>query len=310
VNQFSDESQNADRFEYRSLIVSVSDARSNPNDQIAHAATVLKRSLKLRKVFEAICRGGKKPKTVSQLMTLVKYGQVEVLQLGGRLADQQLVHKTKVGTELAYEKDRFFAANRVKILRYATNPNALGKLPTKVSPRSGGAGPLSVVIRGAKVRIREITVEDIDQFAATRKVKNAPARIISEKAFKKGVQKLVGEKGKFQDWGGEPNDLFTTRVRIRGRRITTAFAFKGPGTSGILTPAKLGKNGDQIQRLFLSPADIFIIQYHAQIGQAVIEQMKAFATLNSVREGKQVCYGVIDGEDTRRLMAAYPNKFK
>lgn len=76
-----------------------------------------------------------------------------------------------------------------------------------------------------------------------------------------------------------------------------------------MTPAKLGKNGDQIQRLFLSPADVFIVQYHDQIGQAVVEQMKAFATINSVHEGKQVWYGVINGDDTRRLLAAYPNKF-
>ena len=110
--------------------------------------------------------------------------------------------------------------------------------------------------------------------------------------------------------GRRANDLFTTRVRIKGKRIATAFAFKGPGTSGRLTPGKLGKNGDQIQRLFLGPAEVFIVQYHGQIGQAVSEQMKAFATLNSVREGKQICYGVIDGEDSRRLIAAYPNKFK
>lgn len=288
----------------------VSDARSNANDQIANAATVLKRSPKLRKMFEAICRGGKKPKTVSQLMMLTKYSQVEVLQLGGKLADQQLVLKTKVGKAMAYEKDRFFATNRDKILRYAINPSSLKNLPTKVSPRATGAGQLRVVVHGARVRINEITADDVDQFAAVKKVKNAPERVISEKAFKDGVQKIIGEGGTFQDWGGEPNDLFTTKVRLKGKRIATAFAFKGPGTSGVLTPAKLGKNGDQIQRLFLSPADIFIVQYHGQIGQAVVEQMKAFATINSVREGKQVWYGIIDGDDTRRLLAAYPNKFK
>jgi hypothetical protein len=43
--------------------------------------------------------------------------------------------------------------------------------------------------------------------------------------------------------------------------------------------------------------------------QSVIEQMKAFATINSVREGKRVWYGIIDGDDTRRLLAAYPRQF-
>lgn len=178
-------------------------------------------------MFEAICRGRKKPKTVSQLMKLMSYGRVTVLQLGGRLADQQLVHKTKVGKETAYEKDRFFAANREKILRYATNPNSLKNLPTKISPRTTSTGPVRVIVQGKKVRIAEITLDDIDQFAAARKVKNGPERTISEKAFKKGVQKIIGEGGTFQDWGGEPNDLFTTKVRMKGRRVPTAFAFKG-----------------------------------------------------------------------------------
>jgi hypothetical protein len=292
------------------LVTAVSDVRSNANDQIAHAATVLKRSEKLRSVFDAICKGGKRPKPVSQLMKRLNYSRVEVLQLGGRLADQQLVHKVTVDGKIAYEKDRFFAANRIRILRYAANSSAFQQLPTKVSPRNSAAATLRVVVHGTKVRIKEITVDDIDQFAATKRMKDASVQTISEKAFKRGVQRLIGDKGKFQDWGGEPNDLFTTRVRIKGRRIATAFAFKGPGTSGILTPAKLGKNGDQIQRLFLSPAEVFIVQYHSQIGQAVVEQMKAFATINSVHEGKEVRYGIIDGDDTRRLIAAYPKKFE
>lgn len=243
-------------------------------------------------------------------MGLTKYGRIEVLQLGGRLADLQLVHKTKIGTETAYEKDRFFAANRAKILRFATDPGTLKHLPTKVSPRAPSAGQLRVVIKGRKVRVRELTVDDIDEFAAVRKLNDGPVLRISENAFKKGIQKIIRENGKFQDWGGEPNDLFTTRVRLKGKRMATAFAFKGPATSGILTPAKLGKNGDQIQRLFLTPADILIVQYHGQIGQAVVEQMKAFATINSVREDKLVWYGTIDGEDTRRLLAAYHIQFK
>jgi hypothetical protein len=38
--------------------------------------------------------------------------------------------------------------------------------------------------------------------------------------------------------------------------------------------------------------------------------MKAFASLNSVREGKIIWYGVIDGDDTNRLIEAYPRRFK
>ena len=100
------------------------------------------------------------------------------------------------------------------------------------------------------------------------------------------------------------------QARHKGARRSIAFAFKGPATTGELAPKKLGKNGDQIQRLFLSPAEVFIAQYHGHMGQAVIEQMKAFASLNSVREGKVIWYGIIDGDDTNRLIAAYPRYFK
>jgi len=233
-----------------------------------------------------------------------------VLQLAGKLADQQLVHKTKLGRETAYEKDRFYAANRAKILRYARSPGKLASLPTKVSARAGsGPGPLRLEVRGARVQIKQITCDEIDQFARVRTARSAPRILISEKAFKAGMQKLIGETGKFQDWGGEKNDLYTSKIRFKGKRRSVAFAFKGPGTKGILTPKKLGKGGNQIQRLFLSPAEVFIVQYHDQVDEDVVQQMVSFATLNSVREGRLIWYGIIDGDDTDRLLSAYPKQF-
>ncbi len=291
--------------------IPVSDVRSSPHEHLYHAASVLNRSLRLQTVFEAICKGGKKPKTATKLMTATGFGRVAVLQLGGRLADQQLVQKTKVNGETAYEKDRFYAANRAKIVAYARNPIKLKRLPTKYSVRpSTSAASLRVSVTGVRIQINEVTCDDFDQFSKVKKVRSGPPRSISETAFKDGIKKLIGESGKFQDWGGEPNDPYTSKLRHKGKRRAIAFAFKGPGTSGVLTPKKLGRNGDQIQRLFLSPAEIVVVQYHSQVGQAVVEQMKAFATLNSVREGKRIWYGVIDGDDTNRLLAAYPRQFR
>ncbi|MDP1750536.1 MAG: hypothetical protein Q8L22_13840, partial [Reyranella sp.] len=181
-------------------------------------------------------------------------------------------------------------------------------LATKTSPKVATSGPIRVTVQGVKVRIGEITCDDLDQFKAVKKVKSAPFIRMSERKFKDGIQKLLGERGKFPDWGGEPNDLFT-KALFRGKRVSIAFAFKGPGMQGVLTPGKLGKNGDQIQRLFRSPADIFIVQYYGQIAESVLDQMKAWATLNSVREGKKIWYGIINGDDSNRIMAAYPKKF-
>jgi hypothetical protein len=292
------------------MAIHVTDARSNPNDQIAHAAAVLKRSPGLRAVFEAICKGGKKPKTVAQLMKTTGFDQVPVLQLAGKLADQQLVHKSRANGQTLYEKDRFYAANRGKVLSLATHPAKLKRLPTKYSPKPSASGTV-IKLLGAKIQVAEVTCDDFDQFAKVKKVTPAPLRAkgLSETAIKKGFARLIGETGKFQDWGGEKNDLYTSKIRHEGKRRSIAFALKGPGTSGELTPKKLGKNGDQIQRLFESPAQVFVVQYHGQINQSVVAQMKEFAKAKSVSDGTPIWYGIIDGDDTDRILAAYPTSF-
>ena len=91
-----------------------------------------------------------------------------------------------------------------------------------------------------------------------------------EKKFKDGVAAVLNERGSFQDWGGELRDLSSTRLRIKGKRRTAAFAFKGPGKTGRLTPGKMGKHGDQIQRLAKCPAEVFIVQYWAEIDDSVL----------------------------------------
>lgn len=44
-------------------------------------------------------------------------------------------------------------------------------------------------------------------------------------------------------------DLYTTRLRVAGGQKTSAFVFKGKGLMGLLTPARMGKNADQIHGL-------------------------------------------------------------
>jgi hypothetical protein len=122
-------------------------------------------------------------------------------------------------------------------------------------------------------------------------------------------KKIIGERGDFQDWGGEPNDLFSTRVVLNGRRVSTAFGLKGKGTSGPLVPKKMGKRGDQLQRLLASPADLFIVQYWSQIDESILDQMKRLATTKSWSEDRTIYFGVIDGQDTQRLITAYKKHF-
>src|SRR6185312_1730126 len=92
---------------------------------------------------------------------------------------------------------------------------------------------------------------------------------MGEAKFKGGIASILGERDSFSDWGGESRDLSSTRVWIGGRRRVAAFAFKGPGMTGRLTPGKMGKNGDQIQRLFGAPAEVFLVQYGGRVLQSV-----------------------------------------
>jgi hypothetical protein len=70
----------------------------------------------------------------------------------------------------------------------------------------------------------------------------------------------------------------------------------------------MGKNGDQIQRLFSSPSDAFFVQYEGEIRQNVVELMEQLARARAVL-GQNVYFGVINEADTQRLRAAYPEHF-
>jgi hypothetical protein len=134
-------------------------------------------------------------------------------------------------------------------------------------------------------------------------------KTMTENEFKHGIQAIVGEPGEFKDWGGEKSDLYSTRLRMNGKRLAAAFAFKGPGEKGKLVPGRMGKNGDQAQRLFQEDADVFIVQHWREIDPSVIDLLRNLAIAKSVTTGKRIWYGTIDGNDSERLRIAYPKKF-
>jgi hypothetical protein len=291
------------------LSIGVSDVRSNPQDQIAHAARVISRSEDCKKVFSAIYKGKKKIKSITELTNLTSLPRIRVLQEAGKLSNNDIAKKTKVNKELAYEKYPFYTQHKNKILQLARNRKALEKFPTKINPK---VREISVSISFPKRMIDaiQITIDSIDSFSKAHAIKPAEDNWpIEEKKFKEGLQKILGEEGTFQDWGGETDDLFSTRIIINDERRTAAFGLKGKGTTGRLTPKKMGKHGDQIQRLFRSPADVFFVQYWGQIEESVIEQLKLFAIAKSALEGRKILYGIIDGQDTYRIIKGYPDLF-
>jgi hypothetical protein len=290
--------------------IEVTDVRSNPQDQIAHAARVIGRSKDCRKVFSAIYQGKRRIKTISEIVKLTSLRRIRVLQEAGKLCNNRIVRKTKAGNELAYEKDPFYTQNKDTILRLAGNKKALEKYPTKTNPKLGNIAVTVVTLPEKMIDAEKITIDDVDSFAKVKGITlNQSPLPIDEGKFKEGLQKVIGEQGTFEDWGGEINDLFSTRLVIKGERKNAAFGLKGKGMKGILTPRKMGKRGDQVQRLFRSSAEIFFVQYWSQIDESIVELMTNLARSKSAADMKKIYYGVIDGQDTMRLIKAYPECF-
>jgi len=61
--------------------------------------------------------------------------------------------------------------------------------------------------------------------------------------------------------------------------------------------------------LFETAAEVFLIQYWGAIDETVLKQMEQLAVAKSVMTGSEVIYGIIDGEDSRRLFDAYATEF-
>lgn len=154
-----------------------------------------------------------------------------------------------------------------------------------------------------------LTVDDIDSFAAVVLISaatmggNVPV-LTPEAEIKAMICNVVGDSPK-KDWGGEQNDIFTTRVVLNGRRVPAAFLLKGPAVKGRLTIAKCGKNGDQIQRLFESPAELFVIQYNGNIDERVVAEARQKVLFLRTQGNASACCAIVDGLDTARLLAAY-----
>jgi len=294
------------------MAIETSDIRSNPNEQIAHAAQVLGKSKDRIKVFKEIHRGKKRVKTVDEIVKKTGLSRIRVLQEARFLYNNRIIKRKKVSGELAYEKDDFYAQNKKLILKLAGNRNALAKYPTKRNPHDKTV-IINLPVPRKEIDVQQLSIDDIDSFKEVTRISLAPdIKLVPllENEFQKGLQKILNEQGEFNDWGGESDDLFSTRLILDGKRMNVAFGLKGRGTRGKLTPKKMGAQGDQIQRLFRTHATVFFIQYWGQIDQSVLEQMKVCAIAKSFFDSERIYYGVIDGQDTLRLIQAYKQQFK
>lgn len=291
--------------------VEVSDPLSNWPEQLEKIARVIGAGDR-RKVFEAIYHHKMRVKSITEIMKRSGLTRTRVLQEARELYRKGVIKSApKKNGELAYEMIETVHAHKRELLNVAGNQRKLNSIPTKRRPH--GIVTTRVIRSGAGKRPRaiKITIDEIDSFKAVERVRpdGYLPREVSEEAFKQGVRKILREPADWKDWGGEILDFASTRLKFRGKRIAAAFAFKGPGKSGPLVPGKMGKNGDQLQRMYVADARLFIVQYWHEVKLSVESLMRSLAVEKSDAVGAPIYYGVMDGVDSHRLYRAYRTLF-
>jgi len=174
-------------------------------------------------------------------------------------------------------------------------------------------GDITQTTGGTSATKDRLTIDDIDSFSKVREV--APATVapllkggyldLAEDVVQKALEEILTVPLTKKDWGGEVNDLYTANVVVDGVRRPTAFLLKGNGLKKMKMEIKnCGKNGDQIVRLFQSPANFFVIQFVGNISEGVISHAQnELAALKA--KGQEGQFLILDGQDTARLMYAY-----
>jgi hypothetical protein len=150
-----------------------------------------------------------------------------------------------------------------------------------------------------------LPVQNIDQFKnidfhwspSTKKFNQL--KEIPEQQVKELFCRLLGEAVVPKDWGGEECDIFSSNLSVDGKKCIAAFLLKGPAKFHEMTMVDCGKNGDQIYRLFNTPADVFVIQHCHTITTAVRKTVEAFTLAQYSRSCR---YTIIDGYDTARIL--------
>lgn len=122
---------------------------------------------------------------------------------------------------------------------------------------------------------------------------------VPEARVKDAFAEIIGEPIVPKDWAGERSDLFTSYLRLDGKRVSAAFVFKGPSRPHAMSLADLGVRGDQIVRLMTEPVDLFALQHCHNIRAEVRHVLRTYAQ----HERRRCC--MITGFDTLRILRAY-----
>lgn len=151
--------------------------------------------------------------------------------------------------------------------------------------------------------------EEIDSFAGISEVPETTVASLCpldlpESEVKRRICEILGNPFAQKDWGGETCDIFCN-IQFRRRSVPAAFVLKGKSYANRpLRISDLGKNGDQLIRVFSLPAEVFVVQSNGPIDGAVFCQMQA-QVAEKLMTNQPVYYLAMDGVQTARLLKAY-----
>lgn len=151
-----------------------------------------------------------------------------------------------------------------------------------------------------------LTIDDFDNFKEVKNVLSSEVIDFSKNCFleddiENAFLEKLGEPYKELDGGAETRDLFSDRIIYKGKRLPTAFMFKGRGERGELTIEKCGSRGNQLLKLSKNnSAECFIVQHGNKINQDVREALQDHILQNTRFLKVYICF--IDGVDTARFL--------
>lgn len=150
---------------------------------------------------------------------------------------------------------------------------------------------------------KEIFIDEIEEFKMSGEfISNTKREWVKymehlpEKAIKQKFCSILNETMR-KDWGGEKWDHYG-KLNYKKRTYNAAYFFKGPSGGKLFRELKmtdLGKNGDQVIRLFKSYAEIMVIQHCHDISEEVRIH------IDSLSQKYEKRYVIIDGKDTYNL---------
>jgi len=287
----------------------VSNPSADSAEKVEHAAKILRVSKHAKGVFKLVYRGKRGYKTVDDMRKEIRGFNTNTYVAANRLAAENILEKKKYQGRDAYYKISFYTHNRDRILRLSENSKRLKSYPTKrkILITHGK----TIFTFRTKPQVQQLSVDDIDSFKNICAIPNGNlvlTKRMAERKINRGICNILGQ-GEKKDWGGERNDIFSTHMVMKGKRITSSFALKGKGTKGVLTPKKMGKNGDQISRLFQGTAVAHFVVYNDSVEESIFDLMQTHAIRKSIETGEKIFYSIIDGADLARLIVAYPTAF-